>query len=243
MDNRREKIVIIEADAANRNALIAAIESAGYDVSAFATAREGLDAARQLGADLLLLDSPLPDPSAPSTHEMLAAIRGSVATEGIRVILLVGPGAGEREAGLGLGADDAVSRPWDAAELLARVRVQLRVRRADRQLLEEVHIAEEGQQIAHTAFDALAVTEKMTNDAFSLDRAMKIGLGAIFAIVVLMAGIYLLFVHSARKDTQRSNATIARLEGGIVHQQDLIAMARKLREEQGIGCHNSARKR
>lgn len=123
MDNRREKVVIIEADAVSRDALVAAIESAGCDVSAFATAREGLDALREIGADLLLLDSAIPDPSAPSTHEMLATIRGSAATEGIRVILLVGGGAGEREAGLDLGADDAVSRPWDAAELLARVRV------------------------------------------------------------------------------------------------------------------------
>ncbi len=233
MDNHREKVVIIEADAASRDALVAAIESAGCDVSAFATAREGLDAVRELGADLLLLDSALPDPSAPSAHEMVAAIRGSAATEGIRVILLVGGGAGEREAGLDLGADDAVSRPWDAAELLARVRVQLRVRRADRQLLEEVHIAEEGQQIAHTAFEALAVTEKMTRDAFSLERIMKIGIGALFAVAVLMAGTYFLFVHSARKDTQRNNATIVRLEGGIVRQQDLIAEVRKLREEQG----------
>ena len=28
-----------------------------------------------------------------------------------------------------------------------------------------MRIAEEGQQIAHTAFEALAVTEKMTSDA------------------------------------------------------------------------------
>ncbi|MGA8368128.1 MAG: trypsin-like peptidase domain-containing protein [Candidatus Acidiferrales bacterium] len=233
MDKRREKIVIIEADAASRNALIAAAESTGCDVSAFAAAREGLDAVRELGADVLLLDSVFPGADAPSMHEMLAGIRGSAATEAVRVILLVGSGAAEREAGLDLGADDAVSRPWDAAELLARVRVQLQVRRADKQLLEEMHIAEEGQQIAYTAFDAIAVTEKMTRDAFSLERTMKIGIGAIFAIAVVMAGIYFLFVRSAQKNSQRTNITIAQLEGGIMHQQDLIAQARKLRAAQG----------
>jgi DNA-binding response OmpR family regulator len=233
MDERREKIVIIEADGTSRDALVAAAKTTGCDVSAFATAHEGLDAVRDLGADVLLLDSVFPGPDSPSTHEMLAGIRGSAATEGIRVILLVGARAADREAGLDLGADDAVSRPWDMAELLARVRVQLRVRRADKQLLEEMHIAEEGQQIAHTAFDALAVTEKMTRDAFSIERTMKIGIGAIFAIAVVMAGVYFLFVRSAQKNTQRTNITIARLEGGILHQQDLIAQARKLREEQG----------
>jgi len=47
MINGREKIVVVEADAASRDLLLAAIESAGYEVLAFATAREGLEAARQ----------------------------------------------------------------------------------------------------------------------------------------------------------------------------------------------------
>ena len=79
-------------------------------------------------------------------------------------------GADNRAVGLDLGADDAVSRPWDATELLARTRVQLRALRADKQLLEQMRIATEGQQIAHTAFDALAVTERMASNADSLDK-------------------------------------------------------------------------
>ena len=69
-----------------------------------------------------------------------------------------------------------------------------------------MRIAEEGQQIAHTAFEALAVTEKMTSDAFSLDRRLKTGFAAVFAIAILMAGIYFLFARSAQKETQRSNS-------------------------------------
>ena len=231
-NSQREKIIIVEADAATRDALKTAIERTGADVAAFAKAQEGLEAVRQAGADVLVLDAAFPDPGALSAHEIVASIRGSAATEGIRVILLVGPYAGERAAGLDLGADDAVSRPWDMAELLARVRVQLRVRRADRQLLEKMQIAEEGQQIAHTAFEALAVTEKMTNDASSLDRKLKVGVGAVFLIAAVMAAVYFLFVRSEQKNTQRNNATIARLEGGLVSQQNLIAQVRKLRETQ-----------
>jgi DNA-binding response OmpR family regulator/S1-C subfamily serine protease len=226
MINGREKIVVVEADAASRDLLRAAIESAGYEVASFATAREGLDAARQPGMDVLVLD-------APSAREMLAGIRGSTATEGVRVIMLTGPGAAERTAGLNLGADDAISPPWDAAELLARVRAQLRVRRADQQLLDKMHLAEEGQQIAHTAFDALAVTEKMASDAVSLNRRLKMGLAGVFAIAIVMAATYFLLAHKSQKDMQRTTATIARLERGIVHQQDLMSETRKLREQQG----------
>lgn len=211
------------------------IEGRGYEVFVCATVREGLEAVRQAAADLLVLGSAGPDPNVPSAHETIATIRGSAVTDAVRVILLVDAGAGERATGLDFGADDAISRPYDAAELLARVRTQLHVRRAGKQLLEKMRIADEGQQIAHTAFDALAVTEKMASDAVSLDRRLKIGLTAVFVIAVIMAGTYFLFARSAQKDMQRTTTTIARLERGIVHQQDLLADVRKLREQEPAG--------
>ena len=233
MDNVREKIVIVEADEASRVSLVSIMQSGGYEVSAFSTAREGLDTLQQAGADLLLLDTDFCCAGTLSARETLATIRGSALTAAVRVIVLVGSGADNRAAGLDLGADDAVSRPWDATELLARTRVQLRALRADKQLSEQMRIATEGQQIAHTAFDAIAVTERMASNADSLDKRLKIGFAAVFAMALVMAGIYFLFAHTAQKDLKNTTSTIARLEGGILHQQSLIADARKLHEEQG----------
>jgi DNA-binding response OmpR family regulator len=231
MVNASEKIIILDADPHSREDLRATLQSAGYDVSVFATTREGLDAIHQTGADLLLLDAAMQEPGA---AEVLATIRGSAKTAAIRVLLLVAGGSEQRASALDLGANDALSRPFDSRELLARVRARLRVQRAENELREKMRIAEEGQQIAHTAFEALAVTEKMTSDAFSLDRKLKTGFAAVLAVAILMAGIYFLFARSAQKVTQRSNSMLARLEGGIVRQQDLIAEARKLRAQQGI---------
>jgi DNA-binding response OmpR family regulator len=231
MVNAPEKIIILDADPRSREDLRATLQSAGYDVSVFATTREGLDAIHETGADLLLLDAAMQEPGA---GEVLAIIRGSAKTAAIRVLLLVAGGSEQRAAALDLGANDAISRPFDSRELLARVRARLRVQRAENELREKMRIAEEGQQIAHTAFEALAVTEKMTSDAFSLDRKLKTGFAAVLAVAILMAGIYFLFARSAQKVTQRSNSMLARLEGGIVRQQDLIAEARKLRAQQGI---------
>jgi DNA-binding response OmpR family regulator/S1-C subfamily serine protease len=231
MANTPEKIIILDADPHSREDTRAALQSVGYDVAVFATTREGLDAIHQTGADLLLLDAAMPEPSA---GEVLATIRGSAKTAGIRVLLLVAAGGEQRASALDLGADDAISRPCDSRELLARVRARLRMQRAENELREKMRIAEEGQQIAHTAFEALAVTEKMTSDAFSLDRKLKTGFAAVLAVAIVMAGIYFLFAHSAQKVTQRSNAMLAKLEGGIVRQQDLIVEARKLRAQQGI---------
>jgi DNA-binding response OmpR family regulator/S1-C subfamily serine protease len=231
MNTTAEKIIVLDADPRSREEISSALRAAGYDVGAFATSREGLEAIQQGGADVVVMNASLRDPSA---GEILASVRGAAKTAPIRIVLLVGPSAEERVAALDLGANDAISMPFDSRELLARVRARLRVQRIENELRDKMRIAEEGQQIAHTAFEALAVTEKMTSDAFSLDRKLKTGFAAVFAIAILMAGIYFLFARSAQKVTQRSNSILTKLEGGIIRQQDLMAQARKLRAEQGL---------
>jgi len=59
--------------------------------------------------------------------------------------------------------------------------------------------------MAQTAFQALAVTEKMTRDAFSLERALKIGVSALFTIAIVIAGIFSC-IHGAR--TRKQTARI-----------------------------------
>ena len=236
MNNTREKIVIVEAAPIALETLRSALDTAGYDVAAFTSAVEALDAIHNAGANLLLMNAHarnVLDADGPHPRETIATIRGSAATEMVGVILLVGSSIEERTEALNFGADDAISQPYDSSELLARVRNQLRMFRAQKQLREETRIAIEGQQIAHTAFEAIAVTEKMANNASSLDHKLKFGFAAICAIVLVMAGVYFLFARSAQKETQRGNAFITRFEGGIVRQQDLISESRKLRTQQG----------
>jgi DNA-binding response OmpR family regulator/S1-C subfamily serine protease len=245
MDNTREKIVIVEADTVALETLRSALETAGYDVTSFSKAGDALDAIHHAAANLLLMNAGslnASDANGPHPRETIATIRGSAATEMVRVILLVGSGPEQRAEALNFGADDAISQPCDSSELLARVRTQLRMFRTQKQLRDEASIAIEGQQIAHTAFEALAVTEKMANDATSLDHKLKFGFIAICAIVVVMAGMYFLFARSAQKETQRGNAIITRFEGGIVRQQDLIAEARKIRTQQGTATGTPAAK-
>ena len=236
MDNTREKIVIVEEDSAKRESLRTTLETPGYDVSGFATVAEALDAIHNAEVHLLLMGADARNAAgsvASNARETIATIRGSAATEMVRIILLVGSAAGQRIESLNFGADDAISHPCDPGELLARVRTQLRVFREQKQLRDETRIAVEGQQMAHTAFEALAVTEKMANDASSLNRKLKVGLGALLATAIVMAGIYALFVRTAQKETRQGNAIIARLEGGILRQQTLANEARKLRTQQG----------
>ena len=223
-----EKIAILETDETSSAALVNLPETAGFEAHALPASAGGVSLAREAGASLLLLDQSL---ACMDCRELLATWKGAASTQSIPVILLVDGGARERALALDLGADDAISRPFDSGELLARVRAQPRGKRAADDLRNKAQIAQEGQQLAHTAFEALAVTDKMTKDAFSLDHALKIGVTAAFAIAAIMAVTFFLFSRTAKKQQDFANAAIRRLGGGSIHQQDLMAHARKLREQ------------
>jgi DNA-binding response OmpR family regulator len=221
-----EKIIILDSDPVTRTEVQEALHTAGYDVEAYASSREGLDALHQHGAAIVIIGADIQDPG---VREVIATIRGSATTEAIRILVFVGPTADERAEALDMGANDALSRPFAMRELLAHVRARLRVQRMENQLRDKMRIADEGQQIAHTAFEALAVTEAMQSNAVSLDRNLKVGFGAVLALAIVMAGIYFMFARSAQKETQRSNSFLTKLEGGYIRQQDLIEQSRKLR--------------
>jgi DNA-binding response OmpR family regulator len=223
---KRENILIVEPDAQSAQLLLELLRSAGYEVSAASKQEEGFTIVRNGGVDLFLLSADIWDLQCCNA---LAEIKGLAATASTRVILLTRGGGAERARGLDLGADDVLSQQWEAAELLARVRVQLRDKRAYQELLEKTRLATEGQEVVQTAFQALAVTEKMTRDATTLDRSLKIGVGSLTLVALIIAGIFLLYSRRADKETNRAYSVIAQLERGTLRQEELVAEARKMR--------------
>jgi DNA-binding response OmpR family regulator len=228
LSSKPESILIVDPSDASRQSLLGLLRSAGYEVAVSASQTEGFDFVRNTGVDLLVLSADLADIQC---CDALAEIKGSAATADTRVILFTRGGAAERARGLDLGADDILSPPWEPAEMLARVRVQLRDKHAIDELREKTRIADESREMAQTAFQALAVTEKMTRDAFSLGRALKIGVSALFAIAILIAGIFLLYSRRANKEANRAYSVIAQLERSAYRQEQLIADARSARAE------------
>jgi len=226
LPTRRENILIVEPDEKSRQQLLELLRSAGYDVSPAPTQEDGFAIVQNGGVDLLLLSADLSDLRCCNA---LTEIKGMAATASTRVILLTHGGGLQRARGLDLGADDVLSPQWEPAELLARVRVQLRDKRAYEQLFERTRLASEGQEIANTAFQALAVTEKMTRDAITLGRALKIGVASLIFVAVVIAGIFLLYSRRVNKETKLAYSVIAQLEHGIYRQEELVAETRKMR--------------
>jgi DNA-binding response OmpR family regulator/S1-C subfamily serine protease len=228
LPSKRQRILIVDPNAVSRGALEELVSSAGYDVAVSSSQAEGFKFVQDASIDLLILSADLADIQC---CDALAEVKGNAATAGTRVILLTTGGAAERTRGLDLGADEVLTSPWEAAELLARVRVQLRGKHASDELREKTRIADEGREVAQTAFQALAVTEKMTRDAFSLGRALKIGVSALFAVALLIAGIFLLYSRRANKEANRAYSVIAQLERGARRQEQLMADTRSARAD------------
>jgi DNA-binding response OmpR family regulator len=223
---KRESILVVDSNDASRQALCELLRSAGYEVAEWASQTEGFNFVRNTGVDLLLLTADLADIQC---CDALAEVKGNASTAGTRVILITQGSGAERARGLDLGADDILTLPWEPAEVLARVRVQLREKHAVDQLAEKTRIADQGREMAQTAFQALAVTEKMTRDAFSLERALKVGVSALFAIAIVIAGIFLLYSRRANKEANRAYSVIAQLERSAHRQDKLVAEARSAR--------------
>ena len=124
------RIVVVDDDPVLRAILRGYLEDAGYRVTEAADGESLLDALPRLDPALMLLDVKLPGADG---FELLRSIR---TRSDLPVIMVTSCSeARERVEGLELGADDYVTKPFNARELVARVRSVLR-RAAERVVTE-----------------------------------------------------------------------------------------------------------
>jgi DNA-binding response OmpR family regulator len=118
----KQRILVVEDDAAIRRAILMGLRFNGYDPIEAPDAGLGREMALRETYDLLLLDLNLPDGDG---LEILRAVRERDTV--LPVIILTARGdEGDRGKGLKLGADDYVVKPFGASELLARIEAVLR---------------------------------------------------------------------------------------------------------------------
>jgi DNA-binding response OmpR family regulator len=117
------RVLVAEDDPKTRELLRIYLESAGFLVTVCGTGRQALAKAREGEFDLALLDVLMPEVNG------FAVCRALRAESDIPVILLTARTTEDDKLhGLGLGADDYVTKPFSPREVVARVKAVLRRR-------------------------------------------------------------------------------------------------------------------
>ena len=117
------KILIIEDDARTRDNLATILRMEGYQSVTAPDGRRGIETALSEQTDLILCDVMMPGLDG---HGVLAALRQETATVNTPFIFLTARSdRADIRTGMNLGADDYLTKPATASELLAAVRARL----------------------------------------------------------------------------------------------------------------------
>jgi CheY-like chemotaxis protein len=117
------KILLVEDNAENRDALSRRLQRRGYDVVIAIDGRQGVAMAQAEAPDVVLLDISLPEMDG---WEVARTLEGSEGTRRIPVIALTAHAmAGDREKALEVGCDDYHTKPVQFPRLLAQIEALL----------------------------------------------------------------------------------------------------------------------
>ena len=116
-------ILVIDDDAATQALTVKALEARGFSTLKANDGLQGLESAKQHLPDLIICDVQMPRLNG---YETLAALRQDPITATIPFIFLTGlTDRKELRQGMGLGADDYLTKPFSANELMQAVRTRL----------------------------------------------------------------------------------------------------------------------
>jgi len=184
----KANILVVDDEVETVDMISFLLESQGYAVISAYSGTEALEilqkgiqerAERRPLIDLVILDVKIPDVDG---YEICRLIKQDDHLKYIPVIMVTGLGSVEDTSrGLAIGADDYVSKPFRAQELVARVRAMLRVRAMEQELLQ--HTLE---------LAALNEINKAITSSLDLDQILSQTMHGIRRILHVEAGSLLL---------------------------------------------------
>jgi PAS domain S-box-containing protein len=141
---------VVDDDTVSRHVLIQALANADLPYVAVASGTEALAQIERARPSLVLLDLVMP---APDGYQVLRILRARADTRDLPVVVLTALDADDEIAkAFESGADDFVRKPFKPVELVARIRGQIRLRRA----VEELEKKEKDAQLVLELTQALA---------------------------------------------------------------------------------------
>jgi two-component system OmpR family response regulator len=127
-DEQGSRVLVVDDEPSIVDAVSTALRYEGFDVATESTGRAALSSAQESAPDLMVLDIMLPDLDGLEVTRRLRA-------DGIKVpvlFLTARDSVDDKIAGLTIGGDDYMTKPFSLAEVVARVRAILRRTQGDR---------------------------------------------------------------------------------------------------------------
>ncbi len=116
------RVLLVEDDLTAARGIVAVLKASAMVVDAVDTGEEALEMVRLYDYDIVILDLVLPDMDGYEVVRRLRAAR-------VETPVLILSGLSRPQAkvkGLGMGADDFITKPYDAQELMARIQAVVR---------------------------------------------------------------------------------------------------------------------
>jgi S1-C subfamily serine protease len=213
------RVLLLNLGIESSQEVMQALSAQGYEIT---TDRNlTVDEVLALSPEVLITEA---TPSDLSCCGLISQIKAGPDQRALKIVMIVHGGALERARALDLRADDVISFPFDPLEFAARIRAQLRERQPELELEAKLKDALEKERLAETAVEAL-----------SGGMHAKRRLGLIPAIFVLSAAVLLAALamvisnRHGRKVALQLKAEVARLNGGILQQDELLRRAEQAR--------------
>ena len=236
-------VVVVEDDPASADVLQRRLQANGMKVAVGRDGGQGLALVREIIPDLVLLDVMLPDTDG---YDVCLRIKSDGAIAHIPVIFLSARGeVVDKVRGLSCGAADYVTKPWNAAELLARIdAVLLQTRNARPPRLEPMAMRPERTRpmAAVSLKDAArrAAAEKLLAAQFDI---AKDGSDAVDLVLVdegaapdaglADAGTAVLVIA---RGSETPATEFARLDGDLSRHADLLVREMRLVRDMGAAA-------
>ena len=158
----------MDDDATSLRVLSGILEQDGCQVRSFSNATAAFASMGEDAPDVLVADWLMPGMDGP---DLLREVRAAPSLKGTYCVLVTAfDKEGRKVEGLLSGADDYLAKPVSAAELLARVRVGLRVRRLERQSMMLAVAATLGHEINNPLTGVLGYLELVRVHVAAGDR-------------------------------------------------------------------------
>ena len=149
-----ESVLLVDDNPVNLKILYKTLQGSGYCLLTAKDGKTALEVARKVKPSLILLDIIMPDMDG---YEVCEKLKQDPGTANIAVIFLSAlEDSRAKVRGFGVGGVDYISRPFQADEVVARVRNHIKINRLERKLARRnAELESENQQILNAVSEAI----------------------------------------------------------------------------------------